>query len=363
MRERKKTKFTGVYEQISPERRFHGKPDSCFYITYKANGKLVWEKVGWRSESFDAFSAKTVRDAKLAKERLGLDPRNIDLRLVDAWEEYYERVVKNKTSVKSLEGLWRNYINPHLGNERLEKIKPVMLGGLVKELEEKGKAPQTIKHALVLIKSLFRYMIRVERYTGPIPIFTMPQVDSQRLRYLTPEEVSALLIEMDRRSPKWGDICRLSLMAGLRLREIFGIQIRHIDFVAGVLHIMDAKAGTRIAYISPALKDILKKYMAGKTSDIYIFTQENGEKINHISQIFVRVVKCLKFNEGIEDRRHKVVFHTLRHTFASWLAMKGTPLYVIAELMGHKTLEMTNRYKHLCPDQKQSAVAALGEFL
>ena len=51
---------------------------------------------------------------------------------------------------------------------------------------------------------------------------------------------------------------------------------------------------------------------------------------------------------GIEG----VVFHTLRHTHASWLAQKGVPLLAIAESMNHKTLAMTKRYAHLCIDSR-----------
>ena len=71
---------------------------------------------------------------------------------------------------------------------------------------------------------------------------------------------------------------------------------------------------------------------------------------------FKRAVEELGFNKGIKDVRQKVVFHTLRHTFASWLAIDGVPLYTISELMGHSTMDMTKRYAHLCPDTKRAAV-------
>ena len=67
----------------------------------------------------------------------------------------------------------------------------------------------------------------------------------------------------------------------------------------------------------------------------------------------------LKLNDGIEDPRQRVVFHTLRHTVASWLALDGTDIYMIMKLMRHKTISMTMRYAHLIPDAKRRAVEDL----
>ena len=63
-----------------------------------------------------------------------------------------------------------------------------------------------------------------------------------------------------------------------------------------------------------------------------------------------------RFNNGVTDPRQKITFHTLRHTFASWLAINGTPILTIKELLGHQSLAMTERYSHLSPDHKRQAV-------
>jgi hypothetical protein len=54
-----------------------------------------------------------------------------------------------------------------------------------------------------------------------------------------------------------------------------------------------------------------------------------------------------------------MVASTLRHTFASWLALQGTSLYEIKELMEHKSIKMTERYAHLMPNVKIKAVNKL----
>jgi len=95
----------------------------------------------------------------------------------------------------------------------------------------------------------------------------------------------------------------------------------------------------------------------------YVFPDKKGGLQFKISDTFMRTVEDLGFNKGLEphDATYRVVFHTLRHTFCSWLAMQGTPLYTIQKLARHKTIAMTERYSHLLPDQKQEAVRAMAE--
>jgi len=58
---------------------------------------------------------------------------------------------------------------------------------------------------------------------------------------------------------------------------------------------------------------------------------------------------------GIENLH----WHDLRHTFSCRLVMKGVDLYTVSKLMGHHSLEMTERYAHLAPDFLKSAVNVL----
>ena len=82
--------------------------------------------------------------------------------------------------------------------------------------------------------------------------------------------------------------------------------------------------------------------------------------INHQSKI-LQVLDNL-FNDGLnaDDRKNRVVIHTLRHTFASHLAINGTPIFTIQKLMNHKDIKMTMRYAKLSPDSGRESVEQLG---
>jgi len=91
----------------------------------------------------------------------------------------------------------------------------------------------------------------------------------------------------------------------------------------------------------------------------YVFTDDAGKKINAVSSTYAKTVEAIGLNEGVTDRRMKVVFHTLRHTYASWLVENGVDLYTVKELIGHSSLSMTERYSHVGENAKTVAIRKL----
>ena len=77
-----------------------------------------------------------------------------------------------------------------------------------------------------------------------------------------------------------------------------------------------------------------------------------------LTHAFRALADSIGLNDGIkqDDRARRIVFHSLRHTFASWLACNGEDIYRIQRLMRHKTITMTMRYANLIPDATRSAV-------
>jgi integrase len=130
-----------------------------------------------------------------------------------------------------------------------------------------------------------------------------------------------------------------------------------LDLARGVIHVLDAKAGTRMANMTESIRAMFTA-MPGGPPAAPLFPSINGgeRRASDVSKIFTKATTALGLNKDVTDRRQRVVFHTLRHTFGSWLAIRGVPLYTIGSLMGHSTLEMTKRYAHLCPDTKRAAI-------
>ncbi|MFH1437605.1 MAG: site-specific integrase, partial [Pseudomonadota bacterium] len=158
------------------------------------------------------------------------------------------------------------------------------------------------------------------------------------------------------------DMALLSLHCGLRAGEIFALSWQDINLDLGMITVRDPKnRETRHAYMTDRVRAMLAAGKAGAPEEL-VYRSRKGGKIESVSNAFEKVVQRLDLNKGVSDRRNRVVFHTLRHTFASWLAVRGTPLHVIKELMGHRTMRVTEKYSHLVPDVKKRAVAVFNEI-
>ncbi len=158
----------------------------------------------------------------------------------------------------------------------------------------------------------------------------------------------------------------VALHCGLRFGEIAQLDWQSVDFDMGTLSIRDPKSrNNRVAFLTPPLVDMLqeRKLVAQTLQDMkneLIFPSRKGGLMASISHTFNRTVDKL-FNEGVTDPRQRVCFHTLRHTFASWLVQRGVDLYSVKELMGHSDFKMTQRYSHLSPEGLRKAAMVIYE--
>jgi integrase len=117
---------------------------------------------------------------------------------------------------------------------------------------------------------------------------------------------------------------------------------------------VDAKTGHReAARLTPEALRALLTWSGGP--DEHVFRAAPGHR-RRVAFVFSTAVDLCGFNEGVTDRRLRVVFHTLRHTFASWLAQRGVDLYVIQQLLRHRSPQMTQRYAHLRPDAVRASL-------
>jgi integrase len=374
---RTKTNYSGVYELKSQTKKHLGKADSCFYITYNQRGKKVWEKIGWLSEGYSAKVASHKRAERIQKIRHGEE-----LPKEKAKAPYFKEVAKKYTEWvegnKSRSGrddkyMYKNHLAPVFDDKRLDEISAFDLERLKNDLIKKDYAPGSVKHCLILFRQMFNKAVLWGMHKGDNPIkgVKLPTVQNQRERFLSYNEASLLLDELkvdqsrkknpgEKKDPQLHDMALLSLHCGLRAGEIFNLKGQDLDFENGLINISDPKnKERRKAFMTEAVREALSKRVPESPNDYVFKDKRHGGKIDAISHAFGKAVNKLEFNEGVTDRRQMVTFHTLRHTFASWLALQGETILTIKDLLGHKTLAMTTRYAHLMPEHKRQATLRL----
>jgi len=373
------TQYVGVRYVEHETRKHNGQPDRYYTIRYKLDGKSKEESLGWASEGMTAARASDERGKLREAQRTGEGPTSLaEKRGLNAderaelerasmtVESLATRYIENqKQNIKSWEWTERwltLHALPRLGTLRLGEVHHRHIEELKLACQAKGLSPASVVHVLQAVRGAFNFAIRHGLFQGvnPTKSVRFPKVDNRRLRFLSKAEADEYLEAIQLRSQTWHDISLVSLYAGLRVGEITSLKWKDIDLEHDIINVLDAKAGDRQAYITPKLRKMFETRAKVANSAGLVFLGMGGKRITKAGNSVKRTINALGWNDGIDDNREKATFHTLRHTFASWLAMNGETLLTIKELMGHKTIQMTMRYSHLIPDQKRKAVEQLG---
>jgi len=182
--------------------------------------------------------------------------------------------------------------------------------------------------------------------------------DSKPPRFLTEEEYKKLL---EACPPDLYPIYFTFLNTGMRKAELENLEWDDIDFDRRKIRIRrkadwQPKTGEREIPVSDSLHDLLVtlKQKNDKTlKSSYVFCHTDGGKLK--TKVREKLIQIARKAE-IEDLTR---VHTLRHTFASHLVMKGVDLPTVMKLMGHSDIQTTMIYAHLAPDHLAGAVNKL----
>lgn len=404
-----KTKFLGVRYREHKTRKHGINPDRCFSIRYKVDGKDKEEVAGWASEEMSAEKAFKLLSVIRENIRLGVEPSSLAaIRLANEkkhdedrrealkaqhenltfnafWHETYLPVASATKKVVTMETekvLYAKWIAPKIGNIPLIQLGTPILENLVAYVNKQGKSAATVRYILAVCSQVWNMALSRGLVDGESPVrrIKKPRQDNKRMRFLTPEEARTLLDALRKRSVDMHDMALLALFCGLRAGEIHALTWADVNFEAETLYIRDTKnKESRHAFMGAEVRGmLLVRREASMNKGQVVFPSKDGTKRRWVSDTFERTVRDIglnntgeikKLTDGSEvpveitDARQRVVFHSLRHTFASWLVQNGTPLYTVAKLMGHSTLEMTQRYSHLAPDTLKKAALSLGGVL
>jgi integrase len=256
----------------------------------------------------------------------------------------------------------RIWMCPIFGHLPIKDIDSDHLEILKKNMIDQKKAPRSIQYVFTTFKQVWKLALSKGFVSGEIPTkeVKLPKFDNRVLRFFTRQETDDLLEEIKSKSEQWYQICIISLHTGMRVGEIYSLTWGDVNLQSKIGTARDTKSSgrTRYVYFTEKVKDILKKLYAEQRPNELIFKDRIGDKIESVSDSVYRSIEKLGYNVGVSDRKHRSSCHTFRHTYASWLAQSGqVSLYELKELLGHQTIQQTERYSHLMPEGIQTAAS------
>jgi integrase len=343
--------------------------------------------VGRHSKGVRPATTRTARAAFLAElAATGVNPiENTKVTVGQAVNAYKSWAESEDKDVAKHYGQYALHLKTRLHELPISDVTPGLLtaikGELVKTRVVKRKkgvdaaprkflAGQTVNNILSFVRASINRAIGSGLWNGNNPLSTkrggswqLLKVNNARLRFLSPDEADKLLTELEVNNPQLRDMALLSLRTGLRCTEIFKLKGQDVDAHADVLYII-AKGGSRTAVRIPADIAAMLRGYCRKSGEPLFKTPETGEAFEKTPPGFGRAVKKLGLAPANNDSLYAVTFHTLRHTFASWLAQSGkVTLMELMKLMRHKNINMTMRYAHLIPGQESEKLSIVENML
>jgi integrase len=183
-----------------------------------------------------------------------------------------------------------------------------------------------------------------------------------RVRFLSDDETAAdgTAVDGERtrllkacKASKWQPLyllVMLGITTGARQGELMRLRWQDIDFPNRRAYVYKSKNGEpRVLPLTAGVIDILKTLPRPLDGSTLIFRSISDP--NRPFEFRPYWNKAVESAQLVDFR-----FHDLRHTCASYLAQNGATLLQIADVLGHKQLEVTRRYSHLCVDHKQDLV-------
>lgn len=368
----KSKKFTGVYYQNIIT---NGRADKCFYFTFKdkndltptGNPKLKWIKVGKESAGMNLEITNRERNSQISKMNSGKDitlvankKRKKELL---PFQTLADRYFDDKKITKYRINRYNNHIKPKFGHLDSLNINKKQIKDFLHDLTDTYE-PATINAIRELITAIFNHSIKEYDLVINNPCTGIPRLktDNERERYLSSDEIKLLLERLKEYKPIWLTV-KLSLSTGARIMSVIDLQKKDLNLNAGTVTIKNFKTGsTYKGFLQKDLIEFLKDYTKKMRMNDYIVSISGGAKPT-FKNIQWRIKPLLDelFNKELEsdDRKNRVVIHTFRHTFASHLAINGTPIFTIQKLMDHAKIEQTLRYAKLAPDSGKENVESL----
>jgi integrase len=328
-----------------------------YFLDVRVNGKRIRKIIG-SSRKLAELALKDL-EVKIARSDLGFIKK--DILIEDLFDRFMEFSAANHAPntirrYKAILSNFRLFLSEHPNLKKVSQLN----AGLIEEYKvyrkKQGAKSNTINIELKGIRVCFNNGVKWGLIKGGpmVGVKSLRIRDAKPPRFLSEDECNQLLQNCGK---ELYPIFFTFLHTGLRLEELINLEWSDIDFRNKKIHVRSKvdwipKGKDRELPITKRLQSILEQ-LKRRARGNYVFESPDGGKLKRkLRRDLIRIAsKC-----GFPD---VTKIHSLRHTFASHLVMKGVDLPTVQKLLGHSDIKTTMVYAHLAPDHLADAVEKL----
>jgi integrase len=327
------------------------------YKRSKKAGSHWWVRFTIRGREVRVTSGTTSKTAAEEFERSLRDQLWREIQLGDiqhTWEDATERWLKEKAHKRSLirDQQAFNAVDSYLSGKAISEIDSHLLGAIRERLCE-NRAPGTVNRLMATVRSVLGACTRWG-WIAYAPKIEAQHVEKHDPRWITQEQFETLAGTLP---PHLARMARFAVSTGLRWSNVSGLRWSMVDLERGVAAIPSGETKARKAIavpLSEPAKQLLLELWQLRSNELpaandvpasareYVFTDHRGR-----APIGSPKTAWRKACERAGLKGFK--FHDLRHTWAAWHTMNGTPPIILKTLGGWSSLAMVERYSALNP--------------
>ncbi|HVT07870.1 MAG TPA: tyrosine-type recombinase/integrase [Polyangia bacterium] len=323
----------------------------------------------------EAEKARTKIASDIAAGKIGLEVEKAPVpSLGELFEAWHKRRQKTHRSAKEDRWRWDRHLATWLKNLTPAEVDPALLRRIIEAKLAEGLSSTTVRLLVLQVSGLFSDLVE-QGHAPHNPVRLLPRATRRLIRpahdpRTTPflerkEDVRRVYLGL----PEPINVAfALGAFAGLRTGETLGLRWEHVDLVARRIHVRESVGGplkddeSRVVPILDSLLSVLKpwKLKTGGQGTVVPPMRSDGRHCDdhtlrsHLGDV-LRAIKLLPANDTHQDAKAKRRprlnwYRCTRHTFASHWVMDGRPIEMLKEILGHSTVQITERYAHLRVD-------------
>lgn len=343
--------------------------------------RIRWidEKGERQSAVFDDFKTAAYeqkkREAEAEEVKKGLRaPAPLNKTFDDICDYWLEKRLPLKRSQKDDQSIIRTHLRPAFGKLKLREVTVEKVDQFIATRTQLNK--KTVANHITLLISLLRlavdlnWLVKASNLKKPkISLF------SQDYNYLRSEgEIQRFLVAAREEDEVAFLMFATAIYTGLRAGELAALKFSAIRFDGSKSLITvqnsfdDLTKSGKVRYV-PVLAPLYPLLLEWKIrcGGELVFPNRDGNMYSESGRIFQEVLHRVLDRAGFPKiikngkARRYIVFHDLRHTFASQWVMRGGDVFKLQQMLGHANIMMTMRYAHLAPHAFSGDFERLGQ--